>query len=550
MRFPTCRGGKAGRITKVFAAAVLVSSLGWAAPALAQDAPAARCGALTSLAGPTLRITSARLIPAGPLRTRRPPFPGMTPVVLPAHCLVRGVLNPRTGADGRAYGLGFELRMPAKWNGRFLFQGGAGLDGAVRPAVGAVAAGARPALVRGFAVISSDGGHEGMDASFAADQQAKLDYAYAGLGPVAALGKKIVAQYYGKKASYSYFVGCSNGGREAMMAAERFPGAFNGIVAGDPGFNLSAAAIAEMWDVKHLMAIAPKDAQGRPILSEALTKADLSLVSHAVLVACDGLDGLKDGMINNMAACHFDPKVLACKNGHSRPCLALKKVAAIEAMFRGPHDSQGRPLYANWPYDAGIDTMGWRMWRLGTSKTAKPNAMDATLGLNSMRFYFLTPPQPNMTPETFDFDRARADTEKTRAINDVTGMLTSYAAHGGKLIVYQGLSDPVFSADAIMSWYRRLEEKDSSAYRWARLFLVPGMNHCFGGPATDRFDALSAIQRWTEAAKPPTRIVAHGRAFPKVHRPLCPYPQYAHYKGGDVTEAKSFVCRIDKADGS
>ncbi len=471
-------------------------------------------------------------------------MPMLAQVHLPQHCLVRGVLNPRKGVGGVHYGLGFELRMPARWNGRFLFQGGGGLDGFVAPAIGLVPA-KTVALAQGFAVISSDGGHEGPTVAFAADQQARLDYAYAGLGPVARLGQRLIKHYYGRPPRDSYFAGCSNGGREVMMVAERFPELFNGIIAGDPGFNLSRAAIAEMWSVKHLAAIAPKDAQGAPILSEALMPEDLHLVSQAVLEACDRLDGLRDGMINNVAACQkaFDPKVLLCERGSRGPCLSESKLKALEAIFGGPRDSKGRQLYASWPFDAGVDTHGWRVWKLGTSNTAMPNALDATLGVQAMRYYFMTPPDPTMTPATLDFNRALQLTAQTAAINDATGtFFSSYIAHGGKLLIYQGLSDPVFSPNAIIGWYRQLLSQYKQPQRWARLFLIPGMNHCGGGPATDRFDALSAIVRWTEDNRAPARIVAHGAAFPGVTRPLCPYPKYARYEGSDPKSARSFAC--------
>ena len=160
-----------------------------------------------------------------------------------------------------------------------------------------------------------------------------------------------------------------------------------------------------------------------------------------------------------------------------------------------------------------------------------------------MRYYFMTPPDPGVTPQTFDFNRALQATAQIRALNDATGtFFSSFIAHGGKLIIYQGLSDPVFSPDAIIAWYRKLMSQYNQPQQWARLFLVPGMNHCFGGPATDEFDALSAIVRWTEANRAPRRLVAHGPSFPGVTRPLCPYPKYARYRGGNPHSAKSFVC--------
>jgi hypothetical protein len=504
------------------------------------------CRRLAAAGNHRLVISTARWMKSGPLSAGAlRMMPMLAHTRLPAHCLVRGVLDPRTGVDGVRYGLGFELRLPAVWNGRFLFQGGGGLDGVVSPAVGLISPGNAVALAQGFAVISSDGGHEGLSAAFAKDQQARLDYAYAGLGPIAELGRRLIRRYYGRPVRASYFAGCSSGGREAMMAAERFPELFNGIIAGDPGFNLSRAAVAEMWSVKHLEAIAPKGARGAPILSEALTQSDLHLLSHAVLQACDGLDGLRDGMINNVAACAaaFNPKMLSCTPGSHTPCLSRAKVEALQAIFGGPHDSAGHPLYAGWPFDAGVDSPSWRIWKLGTATTAMPNALDAVLGVEAMRYYFMTPPDPQMTPATFDFDKAAQLTAQTGAINDATStFLSSYIARGGKLIIYQGMSDPVFSPDAIIAWYRKLLQQNAGARRWGRLFLVPGMNHCGGGPATDQFDMLPAIVRWVEHDKPPRRIIARGAAFPGISRPLCAYPQYARYAGGSPSQARSFIC--------
>lgn len=200
-------------------------------------------------------------------------------------------------------------------------------------------------------------------------------------------------------------------------------------------------------------------------------------------------------------------------------------------------------MYASWPFDAGVYTPGWRIWKLGTSGTAAPNALDAVMGLDAMRYYFMTPPESTVTPATFDFDKALPVTAQTAAINDATGtFFSSYIARGGKLIIYQGMSDPVFSPHAIIGWYRKLMSQSRGTQQWARLFLIPGMNHCGGGPATDQFDALTAIVRWTEHDRAPARVVAHGAAFPGVTRPLCPYPKYARYKGGNPASAANFVC--------
>ena len=161
-----------------------------------------------------------------------------------------------------------------------------------------------------------------------------------------------------------------------------------------------------------------------------------------------------------------------------------------------------------------------------------------------MQLYFLTPPRPGLTDADFDFDRDPSAIAQTAAINDaVSTFMTSFVARGGRLLIYQGMSDPVFSADDIIRYYRELTRDDGPPQAWARLFLVPGMNHCGGGPATDDFDSLTAIQQWTEHGVAPDRIVARGRSFPGVTRPLCPYPKYAHYVGGDKNSAASFECK-------
>ncbi len=525
------------------AAAVAAFSSFAAAPmAHAQDNAADACRALTSLASPTLHIETADLAPAGQMKAAFGP-PGAPALVLPEHCIVRGMLNPRTGVGGKSYGIGFEVRLPTTWNGRFLFQGGGGLDGAVQPALGMTGIGQPTALARGFAVVSTDAGHEGPDASFGSDQQARLDYAYQALGKVTAEAKTIIANFYGRPAKWSYFMGCSNGGRQGMMAAQRYPLEFDGIIAGDPGFRLSRAAVGELWDTAQLSRIAPRDAQGRPIVSQALTPGDLQVLAEGVLGACDGLDGLKDGLINDVRACRFNPKVLTCKAGAAEGCLTSAKVATIERIFGGAHDSKGRPLYASWPYDAGVADMGWRIWKMGSAPSGAANGINQTMGLDALRRYFVTPQDAAISAEAFDFDKAADLTAETGAINDPTStFLTSFVGHGGRLLIYQGVSDPVFSANDIIGWYDRLATDAGPPEPWARLFLVPGMNHCQGGPATDRFDALSALQAWVEEGRPPEQLVATGASFPGQSRPLCPYPKAARYTGGDKASAESFSC--------
>ena len=516
-------------IPMFLAAAVLAPA---AAHAELPAEQAKTCAALKDLARTDLVIDKAEAVSAGPVQV--PMYRLEVPV--PDHCLVRGRLDPRKGVDGRDYAIGFEVRLPAAWNGRFLFQGGGGLDGRVMPALG-LSPGGAPGLARGFAVVSTDAGHEGDDASFAADQQARLDYAYAALGKVTAEAKGVVIRYYGKPAQYSYFAGCSNGGRQGMMAAQRYPDQFDGILAGDPGFRLSRAAIGEAWDTRQFLKVAPKGPDGKPVLAQAFSEEELKLVSDAVLKQCDALDGLADGMINDVKACHFDVKVLQCKSGQAQAkgCLSKEKIEALAAVQGGAHDSKGRKLYSGWYYDAGMADQGWRFWKL---------TLNASLGFDSLTRYFSTPQLHIDGPSGFDFDKLEEQTAQTGAVNDpVSTYLTSFTARGSRLMIYQGVSDPVFSAEDIVGWYDKLNEDNGDMHDSVRLFLIPGMGHCMGGPATDRFDALSALQDWVEKHQAPDRITAQGQAFPGVTRPLCAYPKVARYQGGDASSEASFSCR-------
>ncbi|WP_060847578.1 tannase/feruloyl esterase family alpha/beta hydrolase [Methylobacterium aquaticum] len=516
------------------------------------------CGDLAGLARPDLRIDRAEAVPAGTLPADNPARAALTgaaraKAALPAHCLVEGTIDPRTGVGGVPYGTGFQLRLPEAWNGRFLFQGGGGLDGVVGEALGAIpvsGATAAPALLRGYAVVSTDSGHRGRDnadAAFGLDQQARIDFAYGAIGTVTREAKALVAARYGRPPAKAYFMGCSNGGRSALMAATRFPTAFDGIVAGAPAFRLSRAALGQIWDTRSFLDAAPKDPEGRPILAEALSPADLTLVADAVLKACDAADGLADGSVEAVSTCRFDPGSLACPGEKTATCLKPAQVEALRRAFEGARDGQGRPVYASWAWDPGIAAPGWRAWKLGTSRTGTANARNVTLGPAAIANYFLTPPDPGFDALRFDFDRDTPRIAETAALNDPTGtFLSTFTARGGRLLVYQGVADPVFSARDLVDHWQELARHNGGAQDLsasARLFLVPGMTHCGGGPALDDFDPLSAIESWVERGEAPDRLIARGTAFPGRTRPLCPFPQEARYQGGEPDRGESFACR-------
>jgi hypothetical protein len=465
-------------------------------------------------------------------------------VPLPAHCTLRGEVNKHTGADGKSYGDVFELRMPVAWNGRLLFQGGGGLDGVVQPATGAGGLGERPALARGYAVVSTDGGHAAnpqapmSDGSFGSDPGALADYEYRSTRLVTDAAKKILLRRYGHAPKRSYFRGCSNGGREGLMALQRYPGYFDGVIAGAPAFHLTRAMVAEAWNSMQFSAIAPS-------LHDAFSDADLQLVARGVLAKCDALDGVQDDLIFNPAACKYDPTALQCPGAKDENCLSEAQVMALKKAMSGPVDSRGKPLYSSWPYDSGIAGAGWRAWILGSQTTPAINVLIFPPAINGMA---LAGKQPAIDIFHFDFnlDPARLDKAAAASLNSTATKLAAFRNHGGKLILYTGMSDPVFSANDLIRYYQditRANGGEKQTLAFARLFLLPGVNHCSGGPGLDSFDSLGALEAWVEDGFAPDRILARGNAFPGRTRPLCPYPQVPHYNGtGNPENAASFFC--------
>ena len=499
--------------------------------------PASRCAALSQLqiSGVALEVTKAEWHAAGKTAAQ-PGQMGMASMALPAYCRIDGMLDRRVGDQGVSYGIGFALALPDEWNGRFLQQGGGGLNGNIGMPLGTVAAGNRPALARGFAVASTDTGHQskggGFDAGFMQDQQAALDFAYVAVGRVAALSKQIIAQFYGKPADHSYFTGCSTGGREAMLMAQRYPTYFDGIISGAPAIRTNHSNLALRFMAVTYNQIAPRDAQGKPITAQALSDSDRKLVLDGLLAACDGGDGLKDGMIFDPLHCRFDPEVFQCQldAAKSDGCLTSKQAAAIRKAFAGPKDSKGNQVYPGFLFDTGI---------------AVSRGISGVLRSPS-------PPGPPIQSLEMDIDReARAADTNPEVILSDTGTwtnLNTFSGHGGKLIFFHGVSDPWFSALDTLDYYQRVGKDNGGPDRvrgWSRLFLSPGMGHCGGGEAAlDTFDLLSALVDWVEKGTAPESVRATGQAFPGRSRPLCAYPQHAQYKGqGDPQDAKNFECK-------
>jgi feruloyl esterase len=442
------------------------------------------------------------------------------------------------------------MRLPTTWNGRFLYQGGGGNDGVVRPAIGPQATPVF-ALNKGFAVVTTDAGHQGPDASFGFDPLARVDNAYAAHDRVATVAKELVRRFYERPAERSYFIGCSGGGRQGMMFTQRFPSYFDGVIAMAPAMRVSkGATIAAAWDSQALMSVAPNGADGKPVLSQAFSNDDLQLVSKGVLNACDAQDGVADGMVSNPAACKFDPAVLQCTGAKDASCLSAPQVGALKKVFEGARNSSGEKLYFSWPWDAGIGNPAndWRAWKLGTSTTAAPNSRHVFLMQDALQGYFVTPPDRRLSVFGFNFDKdpARMDAYSWvfNTADDV--QLAAYKARGGKLLIAHGMADPIFSPHEMIDYYERMTAANgASTPDFARLFLIPGMGHCSGGAATDSWDGLQALVDWVEKSEPPKQIIARGTTvFPGRTRPLCPYPQHARYKGqGNIEDAANFSCQ-------
>jgi feruloyl esterase len=569
---------------------LLLVAVSTPSPAAAVDpaTAAARCTALAqSMArrfpDASTHVVSATFNAQGPVSLATPTGGPPQSVDAPAHCEVMGIAQERVAADGQHYAIRFHVRMPIDWNGRFFFQGGGGSNGELGDAMGIYSAAAQPALAQGFAVVSQDSGHDnrlnndparGGVLVFGFDEKARANYGHASLPLVADAAKAIIKQFYGLPIRYSYFVGCSKGGEEGMALAQKYPDEFDGISASAPGMSLPRAAVEEAWDTQALAAVLDspgKPSSDRPFtqLASAFSDADLALVRDAVLNACDADDGVKDGIVGDFAQCtgaKVQPALNArrCSADKTASCLSGAQITALTRLMQGAQDSKGNALYAAWAWDAGIGSPGWRVWKLGNTD-GRPPALNVILGGASLASDFTTPPTPvSADPQKlfqfllgFDFDRDTPGIYATNAqfphsawedISARSADLSAFRAHHGKLMVPHGVSDPVFSINDTLAWWHEVDKRSGGrADTFVRVFPVPGMNHCGGGAATDRYDVLASLTQWVEKDKAPESIPAGtgpGSAWPNRTRPICAYPAVARYKGsGDIESAASFACR-------
>jgi feruloyl esterase len=536
-------------------------------PQLSPATGAALVGSCTELAGKlaalaNTSITASSTVAAGALMVAGQP--------VPEHCLVSGRMHARTSTvDGQSYAIGFEIRLPRDWNGRFFHQGNGGIDGSVVQATGATGGGPLThALHKGFAVLSSDAGHTAaMGPTFGIDPQARLDYGYQAAAKLTPMAKSVIQTAYGKGPDRSYFGGCSNGGRHTMVAATRMPEQYDGYLAGAPGYNLPKAAIANIFGAQRYATVATNPAD----LSTAFTAAERATVSAAVLARCDALDGATDGLVQDVNACqaafNLARDVPTCAAERNGSCLSAAQKTAIAPIFSGAVTSTGAAVYASFPYDAGLGSAGIAFWEF-----TAPLALDS----GAVGMIFKVPPEAaaGFNGPAFslgaNIDTLVAQINATNATYTESAMAfmtppnpTNMAAlknRGAKIMVYHGVSDPIFSVNDSEAWYQGLRTANGGdASNFARFYRVPGMGHCSGGPATDQFDMLAALVNWVERGQAPEAVTASARGAgnaggvnPEVpagwaanrSRPLCPYPQVARYRGtGSLDDAANFACQ-------
>jgi feruloyl esterase len=443
----------------------------------------------------------------------------------PEYCAVQGIVQPQ---------IQFELRLPTKtWNGRYFQVGCGGFCGMVN------IQNCGDVLVQNFAVSSNNMGHVGemlKDPLWGDSADLRRDYGRRSTHVSAVASKAIVERYYGVRPAYAYFRGCSTGGREGLMEAQHFPADFDGVIAGDPAFAGRLGAIANTWDAQKLTRV-----DGSALMSDAT----LAVLHKAVIAACDGLDGVKDGIIMDPRVCRFEVASVQCKDGgEGEGCLSAVQVAAAKAVYAGPTDSKGQRLFP------GGEVYGSEGAWKGDDRRA--------LADGAQRFLNFTPnPGPAFSYRDFDFDRDMDKIKDALVRYDPVAPgtapdLTAFEARGGKLIVYHGWADQGVSPRNTLDYYAQVHTRQGGLDKvrgWFRLFMVPGMFHCRGGDAPNSFDFMPAIMAWVEHGVAPDGVIATQKADGAIvrQRPLYAYPEYAAYTGkGDVNAAQNWTAATPK----
>ena len=487
--------------------------------ALAAPTP---CANLKAVSLPNATITVAESVPAG---TFTPPGGGggggqrggqPAALAVPAFCRVAATLKPTSDSQ-----IDMEVWMPENWNGKFQFVGGGGWAGVISyPAMAT-------ALNEGYATASTDTGHKGGNANFAIGHPEKVtDFAYRAVHESTLKAKAVLTSFYDRGPRFSYWNGCSTGGRQGLMAAQRYPEDFDAIIAGAPA---NYQTHLHTWDLG--VAI--------PVLKDpaaAVPAAKLALLNKAVTEACDARDGVKDGLLNEPRTCKFDPATLLCKAGDAENCLTSAQLESVKRMYSPAKTKSGEIVFPG--KDPGSET-GWNV--INGSAQVPPGV---SIGSFQVAYDNL-----NWDWRTFDLDRDLkvVDEKVGLIINAINPDLSVFKARGGKLILYHGWNDTAISAGNTINYYNSvLSKMGRNQDNWIRLFMVPGMGHCQGGIGPSQVNWMGALERWRESGIAPDQLPASRVTNNRVDmtRPLCPYPQVAQYKGvGSTNDAANFVCK-------
>jgi feruloyl esterase len=482
---------------------------------------ASSCESMSSLALPNTSITLAQVVPAGTFR-----LPGTGPVTpqfsqLPTFCRVAATLTPSSDSD-----IKIEAWLPiANWNGKFEAVGNGGLAGTM--SYGWLAS----ALQEGYATASTDTGHAGANASFAIGHPEKvIDFAYRAVHEMAVKSKAIIAAFYGRAPRFSYFTGCSTGGRQGLMEAQRYPEDFDGIIAGAPANDQTHLSA---WR----FAVEAKILQGP---ASVVPPAKLALLNRAVLAACDAIDGVTDGLLADPRQCQFDPATLLCRGFDRDDCLTAQQIEAVKMGYAPARRATGELIFP------GLVPGGETGWDMLTGTKPEPGSIDVGM------FRFVAHEDPAWDWHTFNLDRDTSLIDKKAGFIDaVNPDLSAFRARGGKLLIYHGWndggSDGAISPLNTVNYYASvLARMGSSQQDWLRLFMVPGMEHCGGGPGPAQVNWMAALERWRESGIAPDRLIASRVSDNHVNmtRPICSYPAVAKYNGvGSTNDAANFACK-------
>ena len=464
-------------------------------------------------------MSSAQLVAAGAFTVPNAGRGAALFAQLPAFCRVAATLTPSTDSQ-----IKMEIWLPAEnWNGKFLAVGNGGWAGTI--SLDAMAAGLR----RGYAAASNDTGHSDAGAQFALNREKLVDFAYRAMHEMTVQSKTIVGAFYSRPPRLSYYQGCSTGGRQGMMEAQRYPDDFDAIIAGAPVYNMVHLNVSQTALQVHML----KNPE------RIVPQSKVTLVANAAVAACDAGDGVKDNIINDPRACKFDPGTLACKAGDAADCLTAGEVASARQLYAPVKTKSGEIVYPG--RSAGVES-GWAARIPVAGKPVNPLWGDMPR--------FVGHRDANWDAMSFDLDKDLALTLKNASFIEASDPnLSKFKARGGKLLLWHGWADPGPAPENTINYYSQATKAagGGSPDDWMRLFLLPGVAHCGGGVGPDQADFLGALERWREQGVAPGQITASrnpGRGgLTPMTRPLCPFPQVAKYKGtGSTDEAANFVC--------